>query len=808
MVCCLFSAIVVKLDSLPIGNNEKLPPLVPQTTQPPRMRNCMQCDDKALSVVQCPSSGLWFCDDECREQYRQEETAHFSQMIEKKVNEAANANLRRSLRKKKPLEIIDTPPPQPTKKATVKKQRADEDHHHHDDDDDDHNERPRKSSKLSKTDHDKKRSRVTTTTTTGSRGRGDDHANVRLSDALSPRLFRMTEDQKRALRTGRAKLLNETSHGNNNNEEMLKKLKEMRDSLLKTYQDAIDQFNTYMDHLEQAMEQWQAMRLAPDDRYDTFQDYLANTRARVEKLRTAYDAAEENYSDEALNVGGHHQQPQHDDQEPASASATSIDNNINAITQRSPPNNTNDMDVYLNASPPHSPSFLLDTPSPTRSPPSIANQKQQQKPVPLTPFQQNIPSTSSSSSSMRDNDDTILFSRRSVAVPVHSLMQPQTLEELFNDATTTTTTLNQFQFGDDDIHPEPTSDHDDTFVHVSNNNSNRPAVNDDFVTNLVTPPPVKVKTEPTTTNGGVGGPKRLMSSPRHIVLDISSDESEEDDEESSEEEEEKQQILIVRKKKSHAHSKPLQLLMSPPPKKATPPKASAQTTAPRPMSEDKKHAIMQTIQTLSSRLEKDAAKFPPVVANKTESEGGGGGDLFKEVSTIDDDIKQRHHNVSMKTHRDQDAKKRVVTNPNTTLPHGAQLQATGQHQIWNTRAPLSDKFMRDSDYKLVCKSPDGTMCFYVNQPVPVGGAFNQWISFIETQWSVEIKTRADIVVTCANGDPLSDDLMHRLNNADPPIEDSVMDAESDLEQSNAQPTRAPSTRQRNKKRRANGAPKV
>jgi hypothetical protein len=226
------------------------------------------------------------------------------------------------------------------------------------------------------------------------------------------------------------------------------------------------------------------------------------------------------------------------------------------------------------------------------------------------------------------------------------------------------------------------------------------------------------------------------------------------------------------------------------------------------MSEDKKHAIMQTIQSLSSRLEKDAANFPPITANKMPATlpKSTDTDLFKEVSTIDDNIKQRQHrDVSMKPGRKQQAKKRVVASHTASLPRGAQLQATGQHQIWNTRAPLSDKFMRDSDYKLACKSPDGTVCFYVNQPGPVGGAFNQWMSFIEDQWSVELKTRSDIVVTCANGDPLPEDLMHRLNNADAPAEDGGMD---DAEQSNAQPARAPSTRQRNKKRRANGAPKA
>jgi hypothetical protein len=108
--------------------------------------------------------------------------------------------------------------------------------------------------------------------------------------------------------------------------------------------------------------------------------------------------------------------------------------------------------------------------------------------------------------------------------------------------------------------------------------------------------------------------------------------------------------------------------------------------------------------------------------------------------------------------------KRALAAKTTSVPRGAQLEANGQHQIWNTRAPLTDKFMHASDYKLACKSSDGTLAFYVTQQEPIGGSFNAWLPFLQTQWNMALpkKTRGDIMVFCTNGDALPEELQLAL----------------------------------------------
>ena len=613
----------------------------------------MQCDNRAVDVAQCPSTGLWFCNnnnDKCREQYRLSEPHHFAQMIKRKLLEAATANagLRRSSRKPKPVLVLADTPPAPqhaTRKTTVKTEEGE------DDDDDDDNDRARKAAKTSKENTNKKRSshhhhRPPQETTS--------HSNVVLADALSTRLYRLTEDQKRALRTGRAKLLGD---GSKVDEALLAKLRKTRTELLHTYQEAIDHFNTYMDHLEQTMEQWQAMRLAPDDRYEQFQDYLANTRARVEKLRVAYDAAEENYSDAVLGSGEQQRENSRDDE------------------RHHQPILATDGEMEVEGPPPQSPilhaaslSSLSPSPSPPHSPvvnastatsPQQQQQQQQQPPTVLTPHN----ATPSSAVQLRR---THMTTTNNDAI---TLLQPQMLAPLF---------VHQSTDDDEAMDPESASTSDDK-------DDNDDDDDDDPLAKFLLP--VKVKTEP----GLFREPTRDS-----VVLEISSDEESED---SSEEEEEEEIIAHNNNNKKHKKTRlPVSpfLLYSPkksltPPKSLSPPsllKRSAQTTVSRPMSEGKKAALRGAIRSLSTRLEEDVVNNNNNNNNNTQvsavmpsTKTLTSNDVFKEISTIDDNIPPRqHHNAPALTPPKPVTIDEGITDivdkqqPSLLLPYGVNLE--------------------------------------------------------------------------------------------------------------------------------------
>jgi hypothetical protein len=99
------------------GHQTALPALIPQQEPDDQQveKNCMQCDRDALDVARCPLSGLWFCNDECRQTTRETQSKFFEQMIRnnatKQQTPPVDAPVRKSGRNTpKAIEIDDSPP--------------------------------------------------------------------------------------------------------------------------------------------------------------------------------------------------------------------------------------------------------------------------------------------------------------------------------------------------------------------------------------------------------------------------------------------------------------------------------------------------------------------------------------------------------------------------------------------------------------------------------------------------------------------------------------------------------------------------
>ncbi len=110
------------------GHQTALPALIPQQEPDDQQveKNCMQCDRDALDVARCPLSGLWFCNDECRQKTRETQSKFFEQMIRNNATKQqqsppSDAPVRKSGRNTpKAIEIDDSPP----KVAPMRRQRA------------------------------------------------------------------------------------------------------------------------------------------------------------------------------------------------------------------------------------------------------------------------------------------------------------------------------------------------------------------------------------------------------------------------------------------------------------------------------------------------------------------------------------------------------------------------------------------------------------------------------------------------------------------------------------------------------------
>ncbi len=287
----------IGISSLAVANEPAtLSPLQHPDKPLDRPKSCANCDHKGTNVLLCPASSLWFCKDQCRGQYRQAQPDLFAQHVKRRTTEATNAKLRRSTRKPKPLEIIDSPPPVPPSKKQARRDPAPNS--------EDEDERPRKAAKTSSArDSNKRQQRNDRAQRRETPNNSDEQpAQICLVDALSDGAFRVTQQQKRTLSRDRANWVANMAEANDEaaSDQCLRKLKAGRDALLSTYQVQIDKLNEYMHHVEQASNLWSAMHLGYDDRYDVTQAWLVDDRARIDKLMTAYDTIDEHYGDAAL----------------------------------------------------------------------------------------------------------------------------------------------------------------------------------------------------------------------------------------------------------------------------------------------------------------------------------------------------------------------------------------------------------------------------------------------------------------------------------------------------------------------------
>ena len=269
-----------------VESDTRLPDLEPATDG--KRRSCLYCSHETNEPRQCPASGLWFCDDQCRQQYRASQNRHFTQRInfvkfKAPHQQQANDGRRHSERNKHKVVLIDAALSKPTTTTTTSTKRR---------------ERPvvvRATTTTATTTQSKKRKRPDERRDKREDKREDLQQLVSsgLVDSISARQHRIIEDMERVLEKSRVDFQKKRDEqSDEENARQLEQMRKNREAIVDRLKALIEALDKSVDLVDQTCELWGSMHIREIDlRYDTTQQWRDNDLARLDKLRAAYDSS-------------------------------------------------------------------------------------------------------------------------------------------------------------------------------------------------------------------------------------------------------------------------------------------------------------------------------------------------------------------------------------------------------------------------------------------------------------------------------------------------------------------------------------
>jgi len=245
------------------------------------LRVCHQCDQRSDSLGQCPRSTHWFCDDQCRVEYRLEHPNIFATEMTHNNNSNSNSNnntnaLSHSTQKQQK----QAPPPE---KKRDRSERSDGDK----------SERKKKKKKLDERREREQQKR---------RAADAEDRPVVLQDTLAGPAYEETEQAKRRLRNERLQWQQEKGKSSDTlNAQRIRNIQQTRDSVLRIYQRQIHRLTDHRYHLERSLTLWDETRLV-GDRAPQIEAWIQHGDKLLGKLQAVHDDIAKRYSDESLGV--------------------------------------------------------------------------------------------------------------------------------------------------------------------------------------------------------------------------------------------------------------------------------------------------------------------------------------------------------------------------------------------------------------------------------------------------------------------------------------------------------------------------